>query len=77
MTSSELRDTATRLRRATSNRDVLALCDAVLAFEEPERQTRVDRKRVEAAPDCPSCAAAKEATRLRVQRYRAKLDKSR
>ena len=37
----ELREIATRVRRVTGNRDVLALCDAVLAADKVAPQKQV------------------------------------
>jgi len=42
--TSELREIATRLRRQTSNRDILALCDAVLSSQVKVLKTPQDRR---------------------------------
>ena len=54
------------------------LCSPVPVVTQPIRQKRADRKRSQVvAGECPTCAARRAAHAARMQRYRAKLDKSR
>lgn len=53
----ELLELATRLRRQTTNRDVLALCDAVLVLAKPRQ-------------GCPVCAARRAADTERQRKWR-------
>ena len=59
---------AERVRRGTSNADLVTLCDAVLAMSEHTPSIRA------AVGDCVVCAERREQTKLRVKRHRAKVD---
>lgn len=72
MANPDLMAIAQRVRRQTTNMDVLALCDAYLALASrpaaPERV--VERER--AVSGCPVCAARREARTASQRRRRGK-----
>lgn len=69
--TTDLREIATRVRRQTANRDVLALCDAVLAGAHVARAERVSEAPKPVA-GCPVCEARRMAKTAAQRKWRSK-----
>lgn len=70
--ATEVQATAARVRRQTNNRDVLLMCDAILAGGLKPQLQQTLAQFTKALSECPTCVARRKANTEAQRRWRAK-----